>query len=178
MSMNGECKRQGSIFLVLQSKRSSSKCAELHTVAASNNRDHSTRSLYYCLFAPHIILCCSSHTSRSWRIAVSAQRQLRVCNNIPSILQWTSCEGCTRHNLHIQVLAPLCYDWKTQAKSVRSFTLWQQATIEITCQAHSLSACLCHIYMGVVLHAHPIHGKLYIQNNTNREVATLAARLG
>jgi len=27
-------------------------CAKFHTVAASNNRDHATRSLYYCLFAP------------------------------------------------------------------------------------------------------------------------------
>ena len=27
--------------------------AKLHTVAASNNRDHPTRSLYYCLFVPH-----------------------------------------------------------------------------------------------------------------------------
>ena len=27
--------------------------AKLRTVAASNNRDHPTRSLYYCLFAPH-----------------------------------------------------------------------------------------------------------------------------
>jgi len=25
----------------------------LRPVAASNNRDHPTRSLYYCLFAPH-----------------------------------------------------------------------------------------------------------------------------
>jgi len=28
-------------------------CAKLRTVAASNNRDDPTRSLYYCLFAPH-----------------------------------------------------------------------------------------------------------------------------
>ena len=28
-------------------------CAELRTMAASKNRDHPTRSLYYCLFAPH-----------------------------------------------------------------------------------------------------------------------------
>jgi len=28
-------------------------CAKLRTVAASNNRDHPTRSLYYCLLAPH-----------------------------------------------------------------------------------------------------------------------------
>jgi len=28
--------------------------AKLRTVAASNNRVHPRRSLYYCLFAPHI----------------------------------------------------------------------------------------------------------------------------
>jgi len=27
---------------------------KLHTVAVSNNRDHPTRSLFYCMFAPHI----------------------------------------------------------------------------------------------------------------------------
>jgi len=41
---------------LLQSKSPSGKCAKLHTVAASNNRDHPTRSLYYFLFAPHIYL--------------------------------------------------------------------------------------------------------------------------
>ena len=31
----------------------SGKCAKLHTVAASSNGDHPTRSLDYCLFMPH-----------------------------------------------------------------------------------------------------------------------------
>jgi len=35
---------------------------------------------------------------------------------------------------------------------MQSFTLWQQVTIEIPRRAHSISACLRHIYMGVVLH--------------------------
>jgi len=38
---------------VLRSEIPSSMCAKLRTVAASNNRVHPTRSLYYCLFAPH-----------------------------------------------------------------------------------------------------------------------------
>ena len=29
-----------------------------------------------------------------------------------------------------------------------------------------------HIYIGVVLHAHPVRGALHIQCNVNREVAT------
>ena len=35
----------------------SNKRAKLHTVAASNNRDHTPRSLYYCLFASRIYGC-------------------------------------------------------------------------------------------------------------------------
>jgi len=33
---------------------------------------------------------------------------------------------------------------------MQSFTLWQQATIEIPRRAHSISACLRHLYMDVV----------------------------
>jgi len=31
-------------------------CAKLHTMAASNNRVDVPRSLYYCLFAPHVYI--------------------------------------------------------------------------------------------------------------------------
>ena len=55
---------------------------------------------------------------------------------------------------------------------------WQQATIEILIRDHSISACLRHIYMGVVLHVHPVRGESHIQHNTNRVVATLATKLG
>jgi len=34
-------------------------------------RDYTPRSLYYCLFAPHMYGCCSSLTFRSWWIAYS-----------------------------------------------------------------------------------------------------------
>jgi len=61
---------------------------------------------------------------------------------------------------------------------MQSFTLWQQVTIEIPRRAQSNSACLRHIYMGVVLHIHPVRGESHIQHNTNRVVATLAAKLG
>jgi len=40
---------------VLRSESPNGKCVKLHTVAASNNRDHTLRSLYYCLFA-HIYM--------------------------------------------------------------------------------------------------------------------------
>ena len=60
--------------------------------------------------------------------------------------------------------------------SAQSFTLWQQTIlIEITRRDHSIIACSHHIheYIGVILHAHPIHGGLHIQHNVNREDATI-----
>jgi len=54
------------------------------TLAANNNRDQLTRSVYNCLFTSHIYGCCSLHTSCSWQITHSAQCQPRGCNNIPS----------------------------------------------------------------------------------------------
>ena len=54
-------------------------------------RASTPRSLYYCLFAPHIcIWCCSSRTFRSWWTAYSAQRQLRGCNNSMWPLLWSN----------------------------------------------------------------------------------------
>jgi len=65
-----------------------------------------------------------------------------------------------------------CCDRKARAASALSFTVWQQATIEITRHDHSVIACSCHIYMGVILRAHPVCGESLIQRNANREVAT------
>jgi len=45
-------------------------------------------------------------------------------------------------------------------------------------RAHSISASLHHVYMGVVVHVHPIRGESHIQHKANQEVASLAARLG
>jgi len=65
-----------------------------------------------------------------------------------------------------------CCERKARAASAQCFTLWQQATIEITCHDHSIIACSCHIYTGVVLRAHPIRGESHIKPNANGEVAT------
>ena len=67
-----------------------------------------------------------------------------------------------------------CYDRTTRAASAQSFTLWQQATIEITRRDHSIIACLRHIYKGIILRAHPVRGESHIQRNANWEVATLS----
>jgi len=37
---------------------------------------------------------------------------------------------------------------------------------------HSITACLCHIHMGAILHTHRTRGELHIQCNGNEEVAT------
>ena len=50
------------ICVVLRSESLSWKCAKLHTVAASNNRDHMPWSLYYSLFVPHIYMWVVLHT--------------------------------------------------------------------------------------------------------------------
>jgi len=46
-----------------------------------------------------------------------------------------------------------CCDGKARAAKCASFTLWQQATIEITRRDHSIIACSCNIYM-VLFFAH------------------------
>ena len=75
---------------VLRSEIPSGMCAKLRTVAASNSRDHPTRSLYYCLLAPHIYFF-SSRTSRSWWITQSTQHHRRGCNTT-SRLQFFFCD--------------------------------------------------------------------------------------
>jgi len=48
-------------------------------------------------------------------------------------------------------------------KREQSFTLWQQATIEFPRRDHSIIACSCHIYIGVVVRAHSVRGELSAQ---------------
>jgi len=55
--------------------------------------------------------------------------------------------------------------------------MWHHATIEITRQDHSVIACSCHIYMGVVLLVHPVCGESHIQRNAKGEVATVPTGL-
>ena len=111
-------------MMVMRSESLRGKCAKLHTVAASNNRDQPTRSLYYCMFVPHLCGCCFSYTSRLWWMKHLTQHQWKGYNNI-SFLQWTTlfarsfCEGYTWHDLHILVTAPFWCDWKARVARVR-----------------------------------------------------------
>ena len=108
----------------------------------------------------HPIIACSWHIHK-WvlffaHIPFMVNRtfnecQQRRCNNIPSfynkqhrshVLFAKSAPGMT---LNIQVTAPFCCDWKAQVANAQSFTLWQQATIQITQWDRSIIACSCHM---------------------------------
>jgi len=59
-------------------------CKKLRTVAASNNRDHPTRSLYYCLFAPHTfmgVILCAHPVRGELRIQHRAKREAAIVPN-------------------------------------------------------------------------------------------------
>jgi len=63
----------GHCITLLRLESLSRKCAKFHTVAASKNRDHTSCSLYFCLFAPPIWVLLFTHI-RSWWIAHWTQR--------------------------------------------------------------------------------------------------------
>ena len=61
-------------------KARAAKHAKLRTVAASNNRDHMPRSLYYCMFVPNIYnVFLRAHSIRG-EPRIPAQRQRSGCN--------------------------------------------------------------------------------------------------
>jgi len=92
-------------------------------------------------------------------VVIKRQQQTTTSKKIPSFSQRIApiacsfCEVCTWHDLHILVTAPFCCDRKARAACAQSFTLWQQATIEITRRDHSIIACSRHMYM-VLFFAH------------------------
>jgi len=44
---------------------------------------------------------------------------------------------------------------------------------ELTRHDHSIIACSRHLYMDVVLYAHPVRGESHIQRNANGDVAII-----
>ena len=81
------CAHAGQSITLLHLESPSDKCTRLHTVAASNDRDHLLCSFYYCLFTPHIYGCCCWRTSCLWWIAHSTQRQPRGCKGCSKVGQ-------------------------------------------------------------------------------------------
>jgi len=88
---------------------------KLHTVTASNNRDHPTRSLYYCLFVPYTVYISFffAHipfmVNRTFNTTSTERLQKQ-----PFFLQQTTpiahsfCEGCMWHDLHITMVTASC----------------------------------------------------------------------
>jgi len=54
------------------------------------------------------------------------------------------------------VLIIYCCDQKAWTTSVQSFTLWQQATTQITPYVPSIIVYSCHFHMDAILSAHSI----------------------
>ena len=70
-------------------------CAKLHTVAASNNRDHPTRSLYYSLFGPHTYIFVLHHIPFMVNHTINATPPERLQHYAGSTtLRW--CGGTSR----------------------------------------------------------------------------------
>jgi len=83
-------------FALLRSESPSGMCAKLHAVAASNNRDHAPRPLYYCLFAPHISgVVLRAHSVRGEpRIQRNANREVATAFSRVSLLGLHGVEPC------------------------------------------------------------------------------------
>jgi len=112
--------------------------AKLHTVAASNNRDHPTRSLYYSLFAPCIcIVVFRAHPVRG-ESHIQCNATGEVATTYPPFYN----EPHRSHVLCVKAeLGTTSTSWsqhhfvaigKARAACAQSFALWQQATIDIT----------------------------------------------
>jgi len=69
-------------------------------------------------------------------------------------------------------IAKYCCDRKSRAACAQSFTLWQQATIEIMLTICLTIACSRYIYSDFILHAHYVRGESHNQRNTTGEIAT------
>jgi len=155
---------------VLWSKSSNGKCATLHTVTSSNDRNHSiiacSRHMYLCVALCAHPICGESHFQRNinWEIATTSapfcsERTYRT------FFLWMLYLAPPSHPVQSTTLL-----WLETGKprwQVCKASHLQQATIEIPRRAHSISACLRPLYMGVVLHVPPVRGESHTEHNTN-----------
>ena len=129
----------GHSTILLQSESSSDKCAKLHTVASSNNRDHMPWSLCYCLFAPHIYGCYSSCISCSWWISHSTQCQRRGCDKSMTLIPKHPCwkyDPC--HSLMIKFLTTSLNHWDFSSIWLLETVLLDYITV------NKSFICVCH----------------------------------
>jgi len=62
---------------------------------------------------------------------------------------------------------------RLESMSGSGTTLHTVAARKITHRAHFIIACSRHIYMGVVLHAHPVRGELHIKDKSTERLQLL-----
>ena len=100
-------------LVVLRLERPSGMCAKLRTVAASNNRDHTLRSLYCCLFAPHI--CSVVLRAHSVRGEPHIQRN---AGGVVATVESLSCFYCIQETV---------FDDQSQLKFDTCWIFWQRS---------------------------------------------------
>ena len=157
----------------------SGMCVKLRTVTASNNRDHATRSLYYCLFAPRTcIFVLRAHPVRgesynqrntTGEVATTSPPFFTTNRTDRTFFVWRLNSARPPHPGHSTILlrseipSGMCAKLRTVAASKNRVRMrW------------SLYYCLFapHTYI-FVLCTHPVRGESYNQRNTTGEVATL-----
>jgi len=149
----------------------------LHTKLC-NNRDHLTRSLYYCLFVPHTYIFVlrahpvrdESHKQRNTTGEVATTSPPFYNEPHPSHilcvkaeLRTTSTSWSQHHFLRSEIPNGMCTKLRTVAESNNRDHL-----------TRSLYCCLFapHTYI-FVLRAHPVRGESHNQRSTTRKVATI-----
>jgi len=110
-------------------------CEKRNVLEATKNKPDNLEKLYHALPSNTPMSVEPECTFSSMVLFVT---KLRNWVN-DEIMLWFSCISCC--------------NWKARAVCVQSFTLWPQATMELTCHDHSIIACSCHIYV-VLLFAH------------------------
>jgi len=158
----------------------SSKCTKLHTVTASNNRNHAMVTLSLLVHAIYIWVLFFMHMPFLVNRTFNTMTTERLQQHRTSFSQQIALILCFSLILRLHLARPshpghstIFCNREPQAANVQSFPPWQQATIEITCHDHSIIACSHHIYISVVLHTHPVCGGSHIQRNNNQEDATI-----
>jgi len=115
----------------------------------------------------HLNFCYNRHI---WRLKVFKIMQLLCTTNYVSETACPLvCALAFGHFLYQKTYC-FCCDRKARTASAQSFTLWQQATIEITRRDHSINACSRHKFMMVFFAHVP-----FVANRTFN--ATLTERL-
>ena len=145
-------------------------------------RDHS-----YCLFAPYIYIYIYIVLLRAHSVCGESYIQRNTAGDVATTSPSFYNKPHWSHVLFVKTeLGTTSTSWsqhhfvaiRNPVRHVRKSSHWQQATIEITWQDHSIIACSRHIYIYIVLfRAHPVRGESHIQRNTTGEIATAPTRI-